>query len=73
MARPMPMKFTLQGGMRVLRVERDKDGGWMIWLNANKDFSIGTFIQLCCDGAVQRITWHADGSESHFNLIGEDT
>ena len=38
----------------------------MIWLNANGDFTNGTFIRLCGDGEIHRVTWHPDGGESVF-------
>jgi len=44
----------------------------MIWLTANGDFTLGTFIQLCDNGDVNRVTWHEDGTETIFNMKEED-
>ena len=67
MVRPHPRKITLQGGIRDLRVERSEEG-WMIWLMANGDWTVGTFLLLANDGGLVRVTWHPDGSESRFEL-----
>ena len=67
---PIPRKFTLQTPIKVLRVERMANS-WHIWLNANKSFSLGTFIQLLDNGKINRVTWHEDGTESIFEM--EDT
>jgi len=68
MIRPIPLKFPLPMDIKVLRVERAKDS-WRIWLMANGDYSLGTFIQLVDDGTVNRVTWHNDGTESVFEVI----
>jgi hypothetical protein len=80
----IPRKFTLQTAIKVLRVERQevysikgsqgsviKESYWRIWLTANGDFTLGTFIQLLDNGKVNRVTWHEDGTESVFEM--EDT
>ena len=68
MPRPLPRKMPIQGGMRDLRVEWSKDG-WMVWLNANGDWTIGTFLLLHHDDmGIERITWFPDGGESRFEL-----
>ena len=81
MTRPLPMKLTPQTPIKVLRVERsvnqynsfeDLSHDWMIWLTANGDFTLGTFIQLCDNGDVNRVTWHEDGTETIFNMKEED-
>jgi|TARA_Y100000034_G_scaffold126115_1_gene176871 hypothetical protein len=41
-------------------------GHWRLWLMANGDFTLGTFIQLLDNGAINRVTWHEDGSETVF-------
>ena len=41
-------------------------GHWRCWLMANGDFSLGTFIQLLDNGGINRVTWHADGTEDVF-------
>ena len=44
---------------------------WRIWLTANGNFTLGTFIQLCDNGDINRVTWHEDGTESIFK-VNED-
>ena len=66
MTRIIPSKFLLPGGMKQLRVEFTAQRDWMIWLNANGDFTNGIFIRLCGDGEIHRVTWHPDGGESVF-------
>ena len=39
-------------------------GHWRLWLMANGDYTLGTFIQLCDDGKINRVTWHDDGTET---------
>ena len=41
---------------------------WRLWLMANGDFTLGTFIQLLDNGKVNRVTWHADGTETVFEV-----
>jgi hypothetical protein len=50
---------------------RDGSNVWHIWLTANGDFTLGTFLRLCDDGSIQRVTWHEDGSETVFNIKEE--
>ena len=72
MTRPLPRKYTLQQGVQQLRVERNFDTKcWMIWLNANADFTVGTFIELKDDGLVDRVTWLADGGEYRLEGVNE--
>ena len=62
--RPFPRKIDLQSPIRDLRVERVM-GSWRIWLTANGDWSLGTFIELDDDtDRIERVTWHSDGTES---------
>lgn len=59
----IPRKIWLQSPIRDLRVERSvHKSGWIIWLAANKDFTLGTYIILYDDGRIQRETIHPDGS-----------
>jgi hypothetical protein len=76
MNRPFPLKIGLPGGLRQLRMEKvpddeiyDESFSWIIWLGANADFTLGTFIKLGGNGTVQRITLHPDGTESIFDVI----
>ncbi len=77
----IPQRVPLQSPIRQLRVEHTPrweiewgeevpiDAGyWCIWLTANKDFTLGTFIKLCHDGKVLRITLHEDGTETVFEV-----
>jgi len=66
MIRPFPLRFGLPGGVKELRVERVNTEArhWRLWLMANKDYNLGTFIQLCDDGKINRVTWHEDGTET---------
>ena len=76
MAKPFPLRFELPSPARCLRVERvrspwkhhDPGSHWRLWLMANGDFTLGTFIQLLDNGKVNRITWHADGTETVFEV-----
>jgi len=73
MARPFPKRIPLQSHIKQLRVEHYyneeyNDGHWMIWLTANGDFTLGTFLKLCDNGLIQRITWHEDGTETILQL-----
>ncbi len=62
--RPFPRKIDIQSPIRDLRVERVM-GSWRIWLTANGDWSLGTFIELDDDtDKIERVTWHSDGTES---------
>lgn len=72
---PTPLRFGLPGGIKALRVEREDQYTvpvpihcWRLWLSANADYTLGTFIQLNDDGTIQRVTWLADGSESIFDI-----
>jgi hypothetical protein len=67
--RPTPKKITVQSPIRTLRVEHCDDG-WMIWLAANGDWTLGTFLLLGNDGSMKRVHWHPDGGVSEFE-IGE--
>ena len=81
MARPFPLRFELPSPARCLRVERVdiistqwgkkellEQHYWRLWLMANGDFTLGTFIQLLDNGKVNRITWHENGSETIFEV-----
>ena len=80
MAGPIPLKVNLQSPIRDLRVDhfdqevfgrRSPVRCWRIWLTANGDFTLGTFIQLNNNGTVQRVTWHPDGTESIFDITNK--
>ena len=72
MAGPTPLKINIQSPIRDLRVDHfDQYNCWRIWLTANSDFTLGTFIQLNNNGTVQRVTWHPDGTESIFDITNK--
>lgn len=69
MTRPIPLHFGLQGGTKQLRVERHRDGGWCVWINANAEFTLGTYILLCDNGQIKRVTLYPDGHEELFDYV----
>ena len=77
MGRPFPLRFELPSPARQLRVEHVKQVGfhgypsWRIWLMANGDYTLGTFIQLLDNGLVNRVTWHEDGTETVLEVKDE--
>jgi ABC-type amino acid transport substrate-binding protein len=81
MDRPLPQHIRLSSAIKQLRVERhryfnnytNKHGtdGWCIWLMANKDFSIGTYLLLLDNGQIKRVTIQADGTEHIFDYSEE--
>jgi hypothetical protein len=76
MTKPFPLRFELPSPARQLRVEREMgsnwgDGHWRIWLMANGNFTLGTFIQLLDNGTVNRVTWHEDGTETVREVVDE--
>lgn len=71
MIRPIPLKFPLPSALKQLRVERSKTS-WRIWMMANGDYTLGTFIELLDDGRINRVTWHPDGTDSIFEVINDE-
>ena len=70
---PFPLRFDLPQHIKCLRVHREMgsnwgDGYWLLWLTANADFTLGTFIQLLDTGEINRVTWHEDCTESVFQV-----
>jgi hypothetical protein len=78
MERPFPLRFELPSPARQLRVERVQsihqphECSWRLWLMANGDFTLGTFIQLLDNGVVNRVTWHEDGTETVLEIRDEE-
>jgi hypothetical protein len=82
MTRVIPLLF--QTSIKQLRVENEKhvlgnpkgrhfiSHSWRIWLTANGDFTLGTFLQLCDNGTINRVTWHEDGTETVFEVTDEE-
>lgn len=62
-----PMAFTLLSATKTIRASRFNDH-WAVWLTANGDYTIGTYIALYDDGHIDRITLHEDGTQSIFRL-----
>ena len=61
----IPQRVALQSPIRQLRVEYSSNEAWIIWLTANGDWSLGTFIELDDNtDKIERVTWHSDGTES---------
>ena len=57
------IKIAFQYGSKALRLERDIDGHcWNLWTHANIDCTIGTFMCLHDDGALERVTIEPGGS-----------
>ena len=59
----IPQRVPLQTPLKQLRVQRIDDT-WQIWLNANRNFTLGSFLQLCDDSIINIVTWHEDGTET---------
>jgi len=51
---------------RMLGEEHNPYGAWMIWINANINFTLGTYIKLNDDGSIERVTVLTDGTEDVF-------
>jgi len=70
----VPKRIPLQSPIKQLRVEHDKWDGksWMIWLTANGDFSLGTFIRLHHTGRIERVTLHPNGTETIFEVTDKE-
>ena len=72
----IPQRVALQSPIRQMRISHIHDeihnnNSWRIWLTANGDWTLGTFIQLLDNGTINRITWHEDGTETVIENIGE--
>jgi hypothetical protein len=71
----IPQRVPLQTPLQQLRVAR-LNGTWQLWLNANRDFTLGSFLQLCDDSIINIVTWHEDGTETVQQLrdcLNDDT
>jgi len=67
MTRPFPKRIPLQSPISNFRVEHSDDG-WMVWLAANGDWTIGTYILLNSNGTIERVTWLPDGSDRRIEI-----
>tara|TARA_R110000823_G_scaffold120782_2_gene245623 strand:+ start:143 stop:463 length:321 start_codon:yes stop_codon:yes gene_type:complete len=63
----IPQRVPLQTPLKQLRVSRVNDT-WQIWLAANRDFTLGSFLQLCDDSIINIVTWHEDGTETVYQI-----
>ena len=61
---------VLTGGYKCTE-SRKGEPHWRLWLMANGDFTLGTFIQLLDNGKINRVTWHEDGTESVLEVKDE--
>ena len=52
-------KIGVPPGTRFLRLERANDH-WIVWINANIDFTLGTYLRLYNSGKVERVTVRID-------------
>ncbi len=63
-------QVVLQGlvdrGLADVDAQRALCGAWMIWINANINFTLGTYIKLNDDGSIERVTVETDGTEDVF-------
>ena len=48
-------------------------GMWRVWINANIDFTAGTYLALHDNGCIERVTINPDGTEDTFLVKPEDT
>ena len=48
-------------------------GCWIIWLHANHNFTLGTYLQLNDDGSILNTTVKEDGTEDTFTVKDADT
>lgn len=71
MSKPVPLHFGLPSRVAHIRVERGKNC-WRLWLTANGDFTLGTFIELKDSGEINRVTWHPDGSETVLEITNDE-
>ena len=73
MSQVTPLKVQIQSPIRDLRISKHETyinecNSWRVWLTANGNFTLGTFIQLCPNGVINRVTLHEDGTESIFRI-----
>ncbi len=63
---------------RMIRMDWGKEyefvgtGAWMVWLNANRDFTCGTYLLLHDDGSIERVTAEPDGGEDIMTIKKRD-
>ena len=70
---PIPKFIPLQAGLKHIRIEHIQEPDpirnyWRLWLSANGDYTLGTFLELTLGGSCYRVTWLADGSEHRMEI-----
>ena len=69
--------IAVQPGTKLLRLERVLDDEtfkdiWLLWLHANMDFTLGTYLKLHYAGSIENCTINEDGTETIFQVKGPD-
>lgn len=70
MTRPLPKKITFQTPIKYLRVEQcgKLTNSWLLWLTANADFTLGSYVKLSYDGKMYLTTLHPDGTVTEVEI-----
>lgn len=74
----LPIRISVPPNTKAYRIERnvrgriDNVGSWCLWIHPSLDFSQGTYLKLYDDGAMERVTLHADGSEDAMTVKERD-
>ena len=70
------IKIGIPPRTKALLIERKpcttKDGSWLLWINANHDFTQGTFLRMYDNGMMERVTVYEDGNERVSIIKPED-
>lgn len=56
---------------KFLRLDRVANG-WRVWIAANEDYTIGTYLLLQDDGAIDRYILEPNGAEEQFSVKPAD-
>jgi hypothetical protein len=66
-------RLGVQPGTKFLRLERDPNRKcWILWTNANRDWTLGTFMRMYDNGRAERVTLRAEGTEEVFDVRPAD-
>jgi len=63
--------ISIPPGTAILRIERIDDS-WLLWIHANPEFTLGTYIQLYDSGRITRCTERPNEVDEQL-IKGEDT
>lgn len=63
--------IAIPPGTQILRIERIDDS-WLLWIHANPEFSLGTYIRLYDSGRITRVTERPNEVDEQL-VKGEDT